>query len=73
VHSLKKVARLPSKDRSAVLQILKRKVHKHQGFDQMNKVVEVFSQSVSEEASSSCSVNNDWKHWMVMQGSERYW
>jgi hypothetical protein len=26
----------------------------------------------SEEASSSASVNNDWKHWIVMQGNDRF-
>lgn len=66
VPSLKKVARLPCKDRASVLKILKKKVRKHQGSDRLKKVVDVVSQGKSDSLSSSGSVNNDWYYWVVM-------
>jgi hypothetical protein len=71
VHSLKKVARLPGKDRSSVLKILKKKVRQRQGSDRLKKSVNVVSQNISDGSSSSGSVNNDWSHWVVMHGNEK--
>jgi len=71
VYSLKKVARLPSKDRLKVLQILKKKARKRQGSARLKKAVNVVSQSNSNCSSSSGSVNNDWSHWVVMHGDEK--
>jgi len=62
VHSLKKVARLPSNDRTVVLHNLKRMIHMRQGKVGVTKSVEIVSKIVSEGASSSSSVNNDWKN-----------
>lgn len=71
VHSLQKVARLPSKDRSEVLIFLKKKVCKCHGKDRVNKAVSVVNQGSSKEILSSTSVNNDWKNWVVMNGNEQ--
>jgi len=69
--SLKKVARLPCKDRTKVLQILKRNARKRQGSARLKKAVNVVSQSNSTGTSSSGSVNNDWSHWVVLHGDEK--
>ncbi|AET02659.2 DUF4283 domain protein [Medicago truncatula] len=71
VISLKKVAQLPSKDRSTVLHILKSKSRKLQGSDRLKKVVKVVSSGVSEGSSSSRSVNNDWVNWVAVHGNEK--
>ncbi|GAU38427.1 hypothetical protein TSUD_396070 [Trifolium subterraneum] len=66
LSSLKKVARLPSKDRSEVLKVLKKTERRRKVSLGSNHVSRPVS---SEEAVSSASVNNDWKHWVVMQGN----
>ncbi|GAU42656.1 hypothetical protein TSUD_398610 [Trifolium subterraneum] len=66
VHSLKKVARLPSKDRSKVLKVLKRNVRRRRG-----GIVSVSRQASSDGSSSSASSNNDWQNWVAMQGNEQ--
>ena len=70
VHSLKKVARLPSNDRTTVLHDLKRRIRKRQGKVGETRFVDIVSKLVSEGASSSSSVNNDWKNWVVLRGNE---
>jgi hypothetical protein len=59
VHTLKKVALLPSKDRSAMLHDLKKIVRKRQGSDRVHRAVEAVPKGDSDEASSSDFVNND--------------
>jgi len=71
VHSLKKVAGLPNKDRKTVMQILKKNVCKFQGSTNLKKAVRMISKDLTEETSSSSSNNTDWKHWVVMHGSEK--
>ncbi|MCI38980.1 sulfate transporter, partial [Trifolium medium] len=66
-----KVAKLPAKDRREVLKILKRNVCRRKGGKSINRSCKVLHQSSSEAASSSVSINNDWKNWMVMHGDER--
>jgi len=70
VHSLKKVVRLSTNDRAAVLHVLKRRVGKHNVKEGVTRSVEVISKSVSEGASSASSVNNDWKNLVVLRGNE---
>ncbi|MCI06207.1 sulfate transporter [Trifolium medium] len=65
------MARLPSKDRNEVLKVLKKKVRRRRGGNRMNRSCAVSHQASSEESKSSASVNNDWKHWVVMQGNEQ--
>ncbi|PNX64747.1 putative sulfate transporter, partial [Trifolium pratense] len=71
LHSIKKVARLPSKDRGEVLKILKKHVRRRRGGDSINRSCSVSRRTSSVESSSSSSVNNDWQNWVAMQGSEQ--
>ncbi|PNX78871.1 putative sulfate transporter, partial [Trifolium pratense] len=71
LHSIKKVARLPSKDRGEVLKILKKHVRRRRGGDSINRSCSVSRRASSDESSSSSSVNNDWQNWVAMQGSEQ--
>lgn len=71
MHSTKKVARLPIKDQTTVMQILKKSVCKYQGSSKLKKVVTMISNEVSDDTASSNSVTNDWKIWVVMHGSEK--
>jgi hypothetical protein len=71
VHSLKKVARLPCKDRSNVLKILKKKVRKRQGSNRLKKAVDVVSHRNSNSSCSIGSENNDWSHRVVVHGNEK--
>lgn len=70
VHSLKKVARLPYNDRRAVLHELKRRIRKRHDKARVSRSVELVTKGISERASSSSSVNNDWKNWVVLKGNE---
>jgi len=68
-HNLKKIARLPVDDRRQVLKIPMKKVHRRIGvkkLDALNNVVR--KESHGPESSSSASVNNDWKNWVVLRG-----
>jgi len=71
MHSLKKVARLPSKDRKAVMHILKKGGRKYQGSSKLKNAVTMLSREVSEDSVSSNSVTNDWENWVVLHGSEK--
>ena len=81
VLTLKKVARLPSKGRVEVMKVLKNtkvmkalksKIHKCQVLRaKVAKSVEEVNQVSSNEASSSTSVNNDWKNWVTLNGFEK--
>lgn len=80
VFTLKKVARLPSKDRekvmkvlkkSNVMKVLKQKVRNQQRQRQrVTKSLEV-NQSSNNKSESLASVNNNWKHWVTLQGNEK--
>jgi hypothetical protein len=71
VHCLKKVARLPKNDRAAVMKFLKKNGRKHQGSSNLRKEVRMISKDLSDINYSSCYVNNDLKHWVVLHGSEK--
>ncbi|GAU39751.1 hypothetical protein TSUD_219940 [Trifolium subterraneum] len=66
VHSLKKVDRLPSKDRSEVLKVLNRNVRRWGG-----RNGSVSHHASSDGSSSSASSNNVWQNWVAMQGTEQ--
>ncbi|GAU34276.1 hypothetical protein TSUD_321220 [Trifolium subterraneum] len=68
IHSLKKVARLLSKDRNEVLHVLTKNVRRHRGGKDSYRSGDLCHRPPSEESTSSASANNDWKHWVVMQG-----
>jgi len=70
-RNLKKIARLPVDDRKKVLKIIMKKVHRSRGVkmsDALNNVVSKGSHV--PESSSSASVNNDWKNWVVLRGKD---
>jgi hypothetical protein len=46
-----------------VLNILKKNVRIRRGKNDVSRSCEVIHQGSYEEASSTASVNNDWKHW----------
>jgi hypothetical protein len=80
VLTLKKVARLPSKDREEVMKVLRRskimKVLKQKIRDRrrqrerITRSLEAVSQSSQNESTSLASVNNDWSNWVKLNGSE---
>jgi hypothetical protein len=69
--SLKKIARLPSKDRNAVLKIMRKQVRKRSGRSASRGSVAVETHPTSSHDSSSASVNNDWQHYVVMHGNQK--
>ncbi|GAU27943.1 hypothetical protein TSUD_146580 [Trifolium subterraneum] len=71
-HSnLKKVARLPCKDRREVLNFLKKNVWGRSERTSVSRSCEVKHHGTPKVFSSSASVNNVWKHWVVMHGNEK--
>jgi len=71
VHSLKKVARLPNQDRSEVMKFLKKHGRKYHGSSKLKKAVTMISNDLSYSTSSSSSINNDLKHWVILHWSEK--
>ncbi|MCI16466.1 DUF4283 domain protein, partial [Trifolium medium] len=71
MQNLRKVARLPGKDRKEVLKILKKEVRRRQGGSRATTSVEVVKQVSSDSGSSLASVNKDWENWVVMHGNEK--
>ncbi|CAJ2667463.1 unnamed protein product [Trifolium pratense] len=71
VHSLKKVARMPSKDRREVLKVLKKSVRQRRGGDGVNRSCTMSRQASSDDSSSLGSVNNDWKNWVAIHGNDQ--
>jgi len=70
-HNVKKIARLPDKDRKQVLKILMKKLHRRRGVKKLEALSEAISKgSLVSDSSSSTSVNNDWKNWFVLRGKE---
>ncbi|XP_045791437.1 uncharacterized protein LOC123886142 [Trifolium pratense] len=71
VHSLKKVARLPSKERCEVLKALKKKVRRRRGGDGLNRSCSMSCHVPSGDTVSSGSVNNDWTNWVAVHGNDQ--
>jgi len=70
-RNLKKVARLPVDDRKHVLKILMKKVHRRRGANKSDALTDAIRKgSHVSESSSSASVNNDWKNWVVLRGKD---
>lgn len=79
VLTLKKVARLPSKDReevmkvlkgSKVLKLLKEKIRtRRRQRARVTKSLEEVHQNSSNESSTAASVTNDWQNWVALKGS----
>ncbi|PNX63645.1 cytochrome p450, partial [Trifolium pratense] len=62
---------MPSNDRTEVLKVLKKNERHHRNGVGTPRVCGVSHQASSTVSSSTASANNDWKHWVVMQGSEK--
>jgi hypothetical protein len=70
-RNLKKIARLPVDDRKQVLKILMKKVHRRRGVNKSDVLTDAIRKgSHVSESSSSVSVNNGWKNWVVLQGKD---
>jgi hypothetical protein len=68
MQNLKKVARLPGKDRKEKsLRCCKRRFD---GNNAITKSAQVLKQVDSDTGSSLASVNKDWENWMIMHGNE---
>ncbi|MCH92259.1 DUF4283 domain protein, partial [Trifolium medium] len=65
--SLKKVARLPCKDRREMLKILKKNVRRCSGRSSASRSCKMKRLGSPEDTSSSASVNNDWKNLVVIR------
>ncbi|GAU51434.1 hypothetical protein TSUD_413340 [Trifolium subterraneum] len=71
IHSLKKVPRMPSEDRDAVLKVLKKNGLQRQGGKGVSRSCSASCQDASEESSSPESITNDWQNWVAMQGNDQ--
>jgi hypothetical protein len=80
VLTLKKVARLPSKDRAEVVKVLKKSklmkalnqkvCNRQRQRQRVTRSLEV-NQHSKNDSTSLTSVNNDWKNWVALQGNEK--
>jgi hypothetical protein len=70
LFSLKRIARLPIEDRREVLQILQKNARKRRSRGAVSRSRVSGSQDSAADGRSSSSVNNDWKHWVAMQGQD---
>jgi hypothetical protein len=68
--SLKRIARLPINDRREVLQILKKNARKRRPRGAASRSRATGSRVSAGDDHSSSSVNNEWKHWVAMQGHD---
>jgi hypothetical protein len=72
IYSLKRIARLPINDRREVLKILQKNARRRKTKGGVaRRARPTGSKASAEGANSDSSVNNDWKHWVAMQGSDR--
>jgi len=70
-RNMKKIARLPVDNRNQVLNFLMKKVHRRRGSKNSDALTDAISKgSHIPESSSSTSVNNDWKNWVVLKGKD---
>jgi len=68
--NIKKVARLPTKDRSGVLKELKKQVHKRRGGIINNKLKATKGSDSSSSGTPKESENTDWRNWVVLHGND---
>jgi hypothetical protein len=68
VHSLKKIARLPSKDQGEVLKALGKCVRRRRGGERSDPTS---CRGASDESSASGTGNNDWTNWVAVHGNEQ--
>lgn len=70
-QSMRRIARLPAKDREEVLCSLKRNVSKRKRQQGVSKCVVNSKDIVEKPSASQSSVNNDWNSWLVLHGTEQ--
>jgi hypothetical protein len=68
--SLKRIARLPINDRREVLQILRKNARRRRPSGSSSRSRASGNRTSAEDVNSSSTVNNDWKHWVAMQGKD---
>jgi hypothetical protein len=71
VHSLKKIARLPTKDRGEALKALGRCVHRRRAGDHANESYSTSCQASSDLRSASGTSDNDWRNWVAVHGNDQ--
>jgi hypothetical protein len=69
--SLKRIARLPINDRREVLQILRKNARRRRPRGTPSRSCETGTRTSAEIVHSSSTANNDWQHWVAMQGNDR--
>jgi hypothetical protein len=69
-QNLKRIARLSDKDRKDVLRALRKTYRRRKGISKELKDKALGIES-SSQSGSQASVNNDWTHWLVLQGSDK--
>jgi hypothetical protein len=69
LFSLKRIAKFPCEDRQKVMNILKKNARKRRRRGVGIRSSVDVPQASSEVATTSSSVNDDWKHWVVLQGN----
>ena len=67
-QNLKRITRLSDKDRQEVLRALQRTMKQRRTVSKASKVKVMSNDSTSV---SQSSINNDWKHWLVLHGDEK--
>jgi hypothetical protein len=70
LFNLKMIARLPANDRRQVMQILQKNARRRRPRGVARRSRATGSRASAEDGTSSSSVNNDWKHWVAMQGHD---
>jgi hypothetical protein len=70
IYSLKRVARLPTKEREEVMRILRKNERRRKKRRLANQPGTTGSQRSSKGVTTSSSVGNDWKNWVVLQGND---
>lgn len=70
-QSMRRIARLPAKDREDVLRALKRNVKKRKGLVGDSQAHVLSKADVVKSSNSQPSVNNDWQNWLVLHGIDK--
>jgi hypothetical protein len=71
VHSLKKIARLPNKDRGEALKALGRCVRRRRAGDQTTGSDPISGHTTSDVSSATGTDDNDWKNWVALHGNDQ--
>jgi len=61
---------MPGNDRSKVLKVIRKQERNRQREICLQQAMEGVPQGLTDGATSSSSVNNDWQHWVLLHGNE---